>query len=191
MARIDQSLFYIRSIERHGFNARGVAWSDEMRQRRRFTMLLKQIKDIRNRTVVDAGCGFGDLYLHMREKSLLPKRYIGIDMLDVMVEEARKRTGRNILRRNMLKDPLPEADWYLASGSFNLLTRFETLLAIKRCLDAANRGIVFNLLEGKERDGTFNHWLPREIEKACRPFGRVTLYEGYLEGDFTVRIDSW
>ncbi|WP_457596911.1 class I SAM-dependent methyltransferase [Hydrogenimonas sp.] len=190
MPRIDQKRFYTRSIQKHGTTARGVAWSNAQRQRKRFGALVKMVPNISQATVVDAGCGFGDLWLYMLEKNRLPKHYIGIDALDVMVHEARKRTGQKILRRDILEDPLPDADWYLVSGSFNLLTRFETLLAIRRCLDAANRGIVFNLLLGKEREGAFNHWLPREIEKACRAFGKVTIYEGYLEGDFTVKIEN-
>lgn len=190
MPRIDQTLFYTNTLKKHGSSARGVAWSDERRQKRRFAALLKQVPDLSKVSVVDAGCGLGDLWLYMKERNRLPKRYTGIDLVDAMVEEARKRTGQAILRRDLLKDPLPEANWYLASGSFNLLTRFETILAVKRCLDAANRGIVFNLLRGKDRGGTYNYWLPREIEKACASFGKIAMYEGYLDGDFTVKIEK-
>jgi len=108
--------------------------------------------------------------------------------LKEMVDIARDRTGEKILQRDILKDPLPDADWYIASGSFNLLTRFETILAIKRCLDASYRGIVFNLLQGADKSDTYNHWLPKEISKACRHFGQIEIYEGYLDGDFTVKI---
>ena len=190
MPRIDQTLFYTNALKKHGLNAMGVAWSDERRQKKRFAALLRQVTDLSRATIVDAGCGLGDLWLYMKEKNRLPRRYTGIDLVGAMVEEAKKRTGQTILRRDLLKDPLPEADWYLASGSFNLLTRFETLLAVKRCLDAANRGVVFNLLKGKDRSDTYNYWLPREIEKACHPFGKVTTYEGYLDGDFTVKIEK-
>ncbi|WP_201352334.1 class I SAM-dependent methyltransferase [Hydrogenimonas urashimensis] len=188
MPRIDQKLFYTNTVAKHGKNAKGVAWNDEKRQRRRFDALLKQIPDIASCSVVDAGCGFGDLYLYMQQSGRLPKRYIGLDMMEPMVQEAQRRTGQSILRRDLLTDPLPEADWYLVSGSFNLLTRFETLLAVKRCFDAADRGIVFNLLRGSDRSGTYNYWLPKEMEKACRNLGKVRIYEGYLEGDFTVKI---
>ncbi|WP_456383719.1 class I SAM-dependent methyltransferase [Hydrogenimonas sp.] len=188
MARIDQKKFYETALRKYGATARGVAWSDERRQYRRFKALLDTVGPIGNATVVDAGCGVGDLWFYMKEANRLPKRYIGIDLLDAMVEEAKRRTGKTILLRNLLEDPLPEADWYLASGSFNLLTRFETILAVKRCLDTANRGIVFNLLEGRDRSDTYNYWLPSEIRRACRSFGKVTIRDGYLDGDFTVRI---
>ncbi|WP_457598644.1 class I SAM-dependent methyltransferase [Hydrogenimonas sp.] len=190
MARVDQSLFYANALKRYGLSARGVAWSDETRQHRRFGALLKAVGGtLADVGIVDAGCGVGDLWLYMQKRGRLPARYIGIDLLTEMVAHAKERTGQRIERRDILKDPLPEADWYLASGSFNLLTRFETILAIRRCIDASTRGVVFNLLKGRERSGTYNYWLPREIRSACRIFGRVTIYEGYLEGDFTVKIE--
>jgi len=188
MARVDQNRFYTNSVKKHGITARGVAWSDERRQKRRFGALLHAVDDLSCSSVADAGCGFGDLWLYMQEKKRLPKRYIGFDALEVMVQEARARTGQTILRRDLLKGPLPEADWYLASGSLNLLTRFETVLAIRRCCDAANIGVVFNLLKGRDRSDTYNYWLPEEMIEVGRNFGKTTIYEGYLDGDFTVKI---
>ncbi|WP_456485345.1 class I SAM-dependent methyltransferase [Hydrogenimonas sp.] len=190
MPRIDQTIFYTNAIKKYGATAKGVAWSDEFRQKRRFGALLRASGDIASCSVVDAGCGFGDLWLYMKEKNSLPKRYIGLDALDAMVKEAAIRTGQTVLKRDILKSPLPEADWYLASGSFNLLTRFETVLAIRRCCDAANIGVVFNLLKGKDRSDTYNYWMPKEIEKVCANFGKVTICEGYLDGDFTVKIEN-
>jgi len=124
----------------------------------------------------------------MKEHDLLPKKYIGIDALDVMVEEAKSRTGQTILKCDLLNSPLPEADWYVASGSLNLLTRFETLLVIKRCFDVVNEGMVFNLLKGKDKSKTYNYWMSDEISKSCRKLGDVKIIEGYLDGDFTVVI---
>ncbi len=189
MARIDQRRFYTNAIKKYGTTAKGVAWNDERRQKRRFQTLLRAIGNTKNCEIIDAGCGFGDLWLFMKETGQHPKKYIGIDLLEEMIETARERTGQTILRRDILKDPLPESDWYLASGSFNLLTRFETILAIKRCFDASRRGIVFNLLKGRDKSDIYNYWLPGEIVKACRSLGKVTIYEGYLDGDFTVKIE--
>ncbi len=188
MARIDQSLFYSGTVKKYGKTAEGVAWRDAFRQKRRFDALLEAVGDLSGCTVVDAGCGFGDLWLHMKRRERLPGRYIGIDLLDMMVKEARKRTGQRIFRRDLLKDPLPRADWYLASGSLNLLTPFETILAVKRCFDASAVGCAFNLLKGEERHGIYNYWTPRRILRTLRPLGRAEVVEGYLEEDFTVVI---
>jgi SAM-dependent methyltransferase len=188
MPRIDQSIFYRNAFQRHGVSAKGVAWSDENRQKRRFGALLRATGNLGNTTVVDAGCGFGDLYLYMRDQKRLPARYIGLDLIAQNVAVAKARTKQTVLRRDILKDPLPEAHWYLLSGTLNLLTRFETILALKRCCDASSMGVVFNLLEGKDKSQTYNYWLPQEIKKACESFGSVGIYKGYLDGDFTVKI---
>ncbi len=188
MPRLDQHRFYANALKTHGPTAKGVAWRDARRQRLRFKVLLDAIGDLAPYHVIDAGCGVGDLWLYMQNSSRLPARYTGLDAHPKMVRLARERTGQKILRRDLLTDPLVEADWYLLSGTLNLLTRFETLLALKRCTDTARKGVVFNLLKGKEREGTYNYWMPEEILKICRPLGKVTLFEGYLEDDFTVCV---
>ena len=188
MPRIDQFRFYANALKTHGPTARGVAWRDTRRQRLRFKALLDAVEDLTLSHIVDAGCGVGDLWRYMQETGRLPARYTGLDSHPEMVRLAREHTKESILRRDLLSDPLIEADWYLLSGTLNLLTRFETLLVLKRCADAAREGVVFNLLKGREREGTYNYWMPKEILKICRPLGKVTLFEGYLEDDFTVCV---
>ncbi|MCF6200745.1 MAG: class I SAM-dependent methyltransferase, partial [Hydrogenimonas sp.] len=78
MPRIDHKLFYSKTVAKYGRCAQGVAWSDESRQKRRFAQLLRAIPDISKAAVVDAGCGFGDLWLFMRERGTLPKGYLGL-----------------------------------------------------------------------------------------------------------------
>ena len=189
MARIEQDRFYRENIKKYELTPRGVAWDSARTQRRRFSVLAAQLGDLRESTLVDAGCGFGDFYLFLRERGNLPRCYIGIDLVPEMVEEARKRTGCRILQRDILSGSLPRADWYVASGSMNLLTRSETAIFIRRCYEHARKGFVFNLLEGREREGEFAYWQPKEVLELLRPLGsRVEIVEGYLEGDMTVRL---
>ncbi|WP_456431624.1 class I SAM-dependent methyltransferase [Nitratifractor sp.] len=187
MARVDQDRFYKEQILRYGVTAQGVAWDSARTQRRRFAVLAEQLGDLRASTLVDAGCGFGDFYLYLEERGNLPRRYIGIDLVPQMVDAARERTGCRILQRDILRQSLPVADWYVASGSMNLLSRTETAIFIRRCYEHARKGFVFNLLEGREREGEFSYWQLREARELLRPLGaRVEIVTGYLEGDMTV-----
>lgn len=57
---------------------------------------------------------------------------------------------------------------------------------IRRCHEA-HKGFIFNLLRGEEKEGHFNYFLPEEIEEHVSDFVYdVQMYEGYMEGDFTV-----
>ncbi|WP_456458830.1 hypothetical protein [Nitratifractor sp.] len=79
------------------------------------------------------------------------------------------------------------ADWYVAGGSMNLLSRTETAIFIRRCYEHTRKGFVFNLLEGREREGEFAYWQSREVRELLRPLGaRVEIVTGYPEGDMTV-----
>jgi SAM-dependent methyltransferase len=189
MARVDQIAFYDGKLRAHGPSAEGVAWDSAHTQRRRFGAIASCLGDLSHATLVDAGCGVGDFYLYLRNRGNPPGRYIGIDLHPQMVEAARERTGCEILCRDILRQSLPAADWYVASGSMNLLTRTETGIFIRRCYEKSRKGFVFNLLEGRERGREFGYWRPREVIELCRAFGaEITIKEGYLEGDFTVML---
>ncbi len=191
MARIDQKTFYQHTYDKHGVSAEGVAWDSVQTQRRRFSVILSCLGDIRGDTLVDAGCGFGDLYLYLQEKDKLPKMYTGLDLCTPMVAEAKMRTGCKIMQKDILRQSIPMADWYVASGSMNLLTRLETPVFIQRCFEKSRKGFVFNLLHGRAEGEVYSCWQPHEIMALCRPFGgNVEIREGYLEGDFTVLLKS-
>ena len=191
MARIDQKSFYQNNYETYGVSAEGVAWHSAQTQKRRLSAIASCLGDIKNDTLVDAGCGFGDFYLYLKETNRLPKAYIGLDLCTPMVKEAKIRTGCKILKCDILKQPIPTADWYVASGSMNLLTHIETRIFIQRCFEKSRKGFVFNLLCGKENAGGFNYWAPHNILKICKALDtKVQIKEGYMEGDFTVAISQ-
>jgi len=189
MARVNQKEFYQNNYDTHGISAEGVAWDSAQTQKKRFSAITSCIGNLKQDSVVDAGCGFGDFYLYLKEKDNLPKSYIGLDLCTPMVEEAKVRTGCKIMQKDILSQSIPTADWYVASGSMNLLTQLETRIFIQRCFEKSRKGFVFNLLEGKACEGEYSYWNPHEILVLCRTFcNNVKLKEGYMEGDFTVLL---
>jgi SAM-dependent methyltransferase len=187
MARINQKEFYQNNYDTHGISAQGVAWDNVQTQKKRFSAIVSCLGDVRQDVLVDAGCGFGDFYLYLKEKEILLKNYIGLDLCEPMVEEAKVRTECKILQKDILHQSIPMADWYVASGSMNLLTKMETRIFIQRCFEKSRKGFIFNLLEGREREGVYSYWNPHDMLVLCRTFtDKVTIKEGYMEGDFTV-----
>jgi len=191
MARVDQKVFYQNNYDTYGVSAEGVAWNGEQTQKRRFSAIASCLGDVKHDTLVDAGCGFGDFYLYLKGKNNLPKTYSGLDLCEPMVKEAKVRTGCKIIQRDILNQTIPMADWYVASGSMNLLTELETRIFIQHCFEKSRKGFVFNLLDGKKREGNYSYWKPYDILELCRTFSqKVKLKEGYLEGDFTIVLLS-
>jgi len=191
MARIDQKTFYQNNYDTYGVSAEGVAWDSVQTQKRRFSAIASCLGDVKCDTLVDAGCGFGDFYFYLKEKDMLPRSYTGLDLCEPMVKEAQIRTGCKIIQRDILKQTIPVADWYVASGSMNLLTRLETRLFIQRCFAKSRKGFVFNLLYGREHEGAYSYWLPHEIIELCRPLdAKVQIKEGYMDGDFTAELTN-
>jgi len=139
--------------------------------------------------MVDAGCGFGDLYGYLQKQGRQPLRYTGLDCMNIMVEEARKRTLCDIFHCNILRDPLIEADFYCCSGAMNILDPFETQLFIRRCYDAARCGFIFNILWGERDDLLYNYMQIDAIQSIAEALNATCkIITGYLERDMSVAL---
>lgn len=188
MPKVDNEAFYLSSLQTHGETAEGVHWSSVETQEVRFRVLCAMLpENLAELSVVDAGCGFGDLYAYMEREGRRPASYLGLDVMPPMVEAARRRTGQEIRVCDILAEPLPEADVYLCSGAMNTMTREESRRFIERCLAASRLGFVFNLLKGWNTSAIYNLYLPREIRRLGQELEvDFQIQEGYLAGDFTV-----
>ncbi|MCD6433440.1 MAG: class I SAM-dependent methyltransferase [Sulfurimonas sp.] len=189
MPRIDSEKFYTSAIEVHGTTAKGVNWASKENQEIRFDILLEMLpKDLSPFSIVDAGCGFGDLYTYMQKKKKFPKEYIGIDSLIDMYSIASDRTGCEIIIADICKDELPQADYYICSGAMNVLENFETHQFIRNCFMSCEKGFIFNILHGQRDSETYNYISTCQLKKIAKNLGitKVEFKDGYLEDDITV-----
>jgi SAM-dependent methyltransferase len=187
MPRINNDKFYKNALKKHGANAKGLNWHDDYSQIKRFEIILELLsgdlvpKDI----IIDAGCGFGDFYSFLKESHDIS--YTGYEIVEENIQIAKERTSQEIFHKDILTDALEMADFYIASGSMNILSRFETFLFIERCFEHSKKGFVFNLPYGKDESKNFNYFLPQEIKHFSKKFDcQMHLRSGYLPNDFTV-----
>jgi SAM-dependent methyltransferase len=189
MPRIDNEKFYTSAIELYGTSAKGVNWHSKRTQEIRFDIILELLpKNIKDFSIVDAGCGFGDLYLYMLKKKKEPKEYIGIDTVIDMYSIASEQTGKEIIIADITKDSLPRADYYVCSGAMNVLNEFETHLFIQNCFSTCREGFVFNILYGEKDSETYNYLSKDEINNIASSLHveHVEFREDYLSNDITV-----
>lgn len=186
MNRIDNYRFYASGIIEHGFTPQGLHWHSQDSQQIRFDQLLSLLPN-NVISIVDAGCGFGDLYHYVAQRGdKTIENYIGLDSLDMMVHEASIRTGQTIMQCNILCDPLPEAEYYLCSGALNILTREGAFLFIERCFDASIQGMIFNFLEGDKESKTYNYLREESIRDLARRLkADVVFRRNYYQRDCT------
>jgi SAM-dependent methyltransferase len=188
---IDNKTFYTYAFEAHGQTPKGLSWASKNTQEIRFKIITQLLEnELHKRSIVDAGCGFGDLYAYWQNQSLFPFHYIGIDAMEKFIDIASKRFSKAFfLHRDILKDALPKADWYVASGSLNILSDFETWLFLENMLFHAKKGVVFNILEGTKISKQFNYKTKEEIKKFAQ--NKELIYEivdDYLPNDMSIKL---
>ena len=189
MPRIDSEKFYTSAIEVHGTTAKGLNWNSKQTQNIRFDIILSLLpKDLKDFSVADAGCGFGDFYFYMMKKKRSPKEYIGIDSLLDMYSIASEKTGCEIIMADICTDELPKASYYICSGAMNVLDDFETHLFIRNCYESSEIGFIFNILYGDKESDTYNYLTTKEIQSIADGLGvkKIVFKEGYLDEDITV-----
>ena len=187
MPRVENERFYKAALEKHGLTCKALHWNSAQSQSLRFKVLLSFIcEDISTCKLVDIGCGLGDLNHYMQPK---PLQYIGVDIMDTMVEEAKKRTGCEILKLDALYDELPLGDYYICSGAMNILQKSETHLFIQNCFRASKKGFVFNILEGDDESLVYNYFRVKEIKELAKELGaKCEIKKGYMHKDISVGL---
>lgn len=175
-------------------NARTLGWKSQEGQMARFEVLA-QIADLTNASVLDAGCGYGDLCGFLQEK-FTGLRYIGVDMeesfLDLAIEQYGKTGETSFFLGDFTKTELPVTDYILASGVLNYKNSDPAYIfkTIAKLYNGCRFGFGFNLLSKvTDPKGLITAYEPKEIVEFCKTLtSEISLKEGYYEHDFTVMM---
>lgn len=189
MPRIANEVFYKNAIKKYGLTPQGVCWRSYAHQHIRFEILCELLpSNLQNYSLLDAGCGFGDLYSYLKNNHTLPKSYTGVDVVEMMCAIARKKTGAEILHADITQTEPPVHDYILCSGALNILTPYETTAFINNCYKSAKKGFVFNALCAEKGSQTYNYLSKEHIERLAKELNvaKLTLRENYMEGDISV-----
>ncbi len=115
---------YESCYEKYGVSPKGVDWKDKESQYLRFK-ILTEIGIINGSSVLDVGCGFGDLLDYFKENRIQVD-YLGIDLSEKIIKEAiKKHPGYRFKVVNLLEDSSlneNEFDFVIASGLFTVKT---------------------------------------------------------------------
>ena len=163
---------YLDAVECSGAGFDATLWSSRQGQVRRFEVLL-ELADVAESgcgSILDLGCGVGDLARHLCERSIPFTTYLGIDAIEDMVEAARSVEDPRC--RFLVADPVRQpdcldeagADWIFISGTLNAMVEETARELVDRAFRAARIGIAFNFLSNRPHP----EWNDRDLSPARR-----------------------
>ena len=188
--------WYEDNVRRFGYGYRSLGFGHRESQKKRFEAVLRHAA-LHGRTVLDAGCGFGDLLPFLRARRIQP-RYTGIDICPSMIARCHRRfpaSARSFFVADVL-DYRPEGryDYVIASGLFglNVPGARERIQPTLECLFRWCRvGLAINFLSERTlKPARARLYVdPGEmLEYALELTPAVRLDHSYLPNDFTLHL---
>jgi SAM-dependent methyltransferase len=191
---------YSERLEKFGYSPETLGWGKSGRQEVRFSVLAELAIKNPESSVLDVGCGFGDLYFFLKSNGWRG-HYTGIDIVPGLLEEGRKKYPEIDLRQIDItseehSEVLSDFDFVISSGAFNAKLEEENnddhiRIAIKNMLAhsliAVSCDFMSTYVDFKHPVAW--HTDPCFIFNLCKNFSkRVVINHSYMPYEFSVTI---
>ncbi len=184
----------IKKFGRHSNEALG--WKNRLNQRVRFEALIDPDK-LKGHSILDVGCGTGDLLAFLNEK-INACNYTGIDQIKDFIELAGEKYKAQNKVSFLLGDfwtaDLTKYDYVLASGALSYRNADPNFIykMIAHLFSLSKKAFAFNLMEKTEmKGGGLVAYNKNEILEFCKKLSsNVILKDDYLEGDFRILMNQ-
>lgn len=172
--------------------AESLGWENQEGQLQRFEVLA-EIGNLNNRSVLDAGCGYGDLRNFLHHKYPLV-RYFGVEQMPELLNIAAERYSSLpetlFFQGDFTVAELPVTDYILLSGSLNYLNAdpLYVLKTIEKLFNNCRIGFGFNLLSYADpAQGLIVAYKPSFIREYCERLSKnVCFFDHYKPNDYTL-----
>ena len=191
---------YGRRFKEHGYSQEAVGWGEKGKQDLRFKILSSYF-DVKRKSILDVGAGFGDLYRFFGEDEL--SHYTGVELMPEFVDEGRRKFGGRenfeLLQGNFLDIELERSyDLVFISGLFNFKLEngrnYEFISeTLKKCFECCSEGVASNFVTDRVdygEDIIFNSKPEKILSIALDLSKNVTLRNDYFPFEFSVYINK-
>jgi len=184
---------YNENLKKYGYSPKTLEWFKN-RQHIRFKAL-SEIGDLDNSSILDVGCGFGDLYGFLIKKGLNIE-YTGYDINENLIEIAKEvYPDAHFEVKDIEEDKTNEKfDWVFSCGIFNnKLSDNASFIQsmLKKMFKLCNKGVAADFMSAYvdfKNEGTY-YAKPEEIFKFCKTLSRrVLLRHDYMPFEFCVYV---
>lgn len=198
-----QISIYNMVADKYGTSSRAVLWDDPQTQYFRFSELLKYLNmNDSNKTLLDIGCGNGELYKFLNFQGFRGN-YVGYDINDKLLAQACGRFADiDVQKRDIMSEEIERRfDYVVLSGLFNVNVGQSTAWVydfLKKMYALCDGIMVFNMISTHVtfRDEGMFYLNPAEALSFCieNLSKRTTLAHHNLPYNYTVTVfrnDSW
>jgi SAM-dependent methyltransferase len=191
---------YRKRWEQYGYDSRTLGWDKDC-QWVRFEAAFEGLREEDFGSVLDVGCGFGDLLGYLRSKGWRG-RYTGLDLVDELIGEARKRYSADSAAEFFCGEVAAferscKSDMAIALGVFNHRLQQDHLDYVRETVEkmwsATTRVVVCDFLSISSDVERRNHDLyyadPAHLYHLASGYSRrVMIHHAYMPFEFQMKI---
>ncbi|MFC1553944.1 methyltransferase domain-containing protein [candidate division KSB1 bacterium] len=188
--------FFNSHAKRFGDHVHALGWESDHTQKMRF-WVLSEIEDLNGASILDVGCGKGDLLAFFSEQDIRVE-YYGVDFSKELITMAKQQYPEaNFFYRDFLEDSFyPEIDYTISSGIANIRTpknKEYIQEVISKMVSISKKGAAVNMLSSYSpetgKDPGIYYFSPEEMLKFAKKLSSdIILRHDYLPNDFTLYI---
>lgn len=184
--------FFNNKVKKFGGEVEALDWGSKRTQEIRF-LVLSEIGDLNNKSILDVGCGFGDFYTFLKTNGI-NVNYTGFDISEEVTKLAKEKYPELDIRLGSIFDCFTGFDYVIASGIHNIKKGDNYTLEfniIKKMYELCNIGIGTNMISSYIKNIKLHDYIfqydPGIILAKCKEISDyVILRHDYLPNDFTI-----
>lgn len=186
---------YNERFKNFGYSPRTLGWG-KVKQDIRFDVLTSSY-NCSDKTILDIGCGFGDLNKTLSKK-FQNYNYIGCDLCKNLIEEGKKHfpNSKFYIGDFLTLDINENIDWAVASGTFNHIfehgDNYEFIKDVMiKTFDMVNDGFAFDFISDKVdyKDEHLFYSSPEKVLSYAYELSRnVILRSDYVPFEFSLIV---
>ena len=186
---------YQKTFKKYGVHHKSLHWTSKKAAEIRYRELVADL-DFEGRSILDVGCGFGDIIPFIKQKAKL-FQYTGVDIVPEFIKVNREKYPHHkFVKRDYFADPIKKIfDIIISSGTLNTNIkepyRFRKK-AIKTMFEHAGERFGFNMAGGRPQPENKKGYKvyyadSEEILKYCLTLTRKIIFRHhYHSKDFTI-----